>query len=69
MKLIEGDDKVRAQKCYQEVQRVLDLYDCVLLPELKIVGGQPQHMVHIAPKPREVSQGAKLAMPKGMTPK
>jgi len=64
MKFIEGDDKLRAQKCFQEVQRVLDLYDCVLVPELKILGGQTQHAVHITPKPRQTAEGVKLAMPK-----
>lgn len=53
IKMIEGDDQVRVQKCGQKIQNILDQYDCALVPQLMIVAGQMQHGVSIAAKSRE----------------
>ena len=34
IKLIEGDDNVRAQKCLQAVQEILAQFDCMLIPRV-----------------------------------
>lgn len=52
-KLIEGDDGIRAQKCMQEINVLLEQYDCLLIPEFHIVGTQIATAVKIVPKPRQ----------------
>ena len=37
-KLIEGDDKKRAAKCMQRISKLLQQYDCAMMPELTIIG-------------------------------
>lgn len=52
VKMIEGDDKVREQKCLQEIQRILGQYDCDMRPEVIISGPQIMTRVTIIAKPR-----------------
>ncbi|MHC4239788.1 MAG: hypothetical protein ACYSUC_08545 [Planctomycetota bacterium] len=64
VKFIEGDDNVRVQKCGQAIQRVLDKFDCALVPALQIVNGRIQHAVSVVAKSREAGQ--KVTLPQGM---
>lgn len=52
VKMIEGNDKVREQKCLQEIQRILGQYDCEMRPEVIISGPQIMTRVTIIAKPR-----------------
>lgn len=52
IKNIEGDDRVRVKKCTQELEVVLQRFDCVLVPQVVITGGNVQGMVRIVAKPR-----------------
>jgi hypothetical protein len=67
VKLIEGNDQVRVEKCGQAIQQILDKFDCVLIPQLQIVAGKTQHLVSIAAKSREAAQGEKISFPRGMS--
>lgn len=42
VKLIEGDDRVRAQKCLQAIHEVLGQYDCVLIPRVTVPVLRPE---------------------------
>lgn len=53
-KLIEASDKVRAQKCQQEIDLILKAYDCVLMPVFNITGPQIQSTVLIQPLKRDL---------------
>jgi len=52
VKMIEGDDKVRAEKCLQEINRALAVFDCNMVPEVIISAGQVMTRVSIVAKPR-----------------
>jgi hypothetical protein len=52
IKMIEGDDRLREQKCLQEIQRVCNQYDCEMVPEVIISRGQIITRVAITAKPR-----------------
>jgi CO dehydrogenase/acetyl-CoA synthase delta subunit len=66
VKLIEGSDEVRVQKCGQAIQQILDKFDCTLIPQLHIIAGNTQHAVSIVAKSREVAQGRKITLSSGM---
>ena len=52
-KLIEGDDKKRANKCLHKINNILIQYDCVVIPELNIKGdGSVQGRILIKAIPR-----------------
>jgi len=56
MKQIIGDDKIRVQMCMNDVIKVLESYDCALIPEIIISGnGQITGRLQIVAKPRVVS--------------
>ena len=52
VKMIEGDDTIREQKCLLDLQRVLEQYDCNMVPEVVITGGQIMTRVAIIAKKR-----------------
>ena len=54
VKMIEGDDKVRQEKCLAEIQGILGRYDCDMIPEITIAPGQIRAMVRIQAKPRAI---------------
>ncbi len=54
VKAIEGDDKVRAQKYGQAITAILEQYDCIIVPELHMIGSQMSHGIKIVPKPRQL---------------
>lgn len=56
VKLIEGDDQLRAKKCLEEINEILERYDCVMMPEVRIFGPQLQARVAIVPKIRRPMQ-------------
>ena len=37
-KEIVGDDKVRENKCLQEILRSINRYDCILVPKITLIG-------------------------------
>jgi len=52
VKEIVGDDAIREQRCLAEVQLVLQRFDCVMVPEIMIGGGQIQERVRFRAIPR-----------------
>ena len=52
VKMIEGDDRLREQKCLQEIQGLLDMYDCNMVPEMIISGPNIMTRVSIVAKKR-----------------
>lgn len=46
-KMIEGDDQVRAEKCLQEINAILQRYDCRMDPQIVITGNQTMSRVII----------------------
>lgn len=52
VKMIEGNDKVREEKCLQEIKRILAQYDCEMRPEMVLGGQQILSRVAIVAKPR-----------------
>lgn len=55
VKMIEGNDSVRENKCLQEIQRVCSQYDCDMVPEVIISRGQIMTRVAIIAKKRVVA--------------
>ena len=61
IKFIEGDDKIRQEKCLDKIKEVLNQYDCFMIPELNISGDKMQSRVRIMAKPRNIiSPGANI---------
>ena len=52
LKLIEGDDKVRAEKCLQNIQAVLEQYDCDIHPTVTLTPLGIQFGYKTVAKPR-----------------
>jgi len=52
VKMVEGDDKIRAKKCLAEIREILMQYDCILVPEMRLLPGAVEGNVKIVPKPR-----------------
>jgi len=57
VKMIEGDDQVREQKCLQEILRICRQYDCDMKPEIIISGTQIVTRTVIVAKPRVPADG------------
>ncbi len=54
IKLIEGDDEARQNKCTAEIGVLLKQYDCVMLPTLIMVGTKMIHRVDVVAKKRDI---------------
>ena len=52
LKLIEGNDKVRAQRCMQNVQVILEQHDCELHPMVTLTPMGNEYGFKVVPKPR-----------------
>lgn len=52
LKFIEGDDKIRTERCMQNLQVVLDQYDCDIHPEVTITPVGNRFGFRIIAKPR-----------------
>jgi hypothetical protein len=52
-KAIESSDKIRSEKCQQEVARILNFYECDMIPVLTVTPGMVQGDIVIVAKPRE----------------
>lgn len=52
IKLFEGNDKIRAQKCLQRIQEVLAQHDCELHPTVNITPAGNQFGYTIVPTQR-----------------
>ena len=52
-KLIIGDDKLRANKCLQEVNQVLQRYDCVIMPQIAFRGPKMEFGWFVQAIPRD----------------
>jgi len=55
VKLIEGNDQVRSQKCLNAIMKLLDQYDCIMKPEITFSGNQIISKIHVEPKPRNMN--------------
>ena len=53
IKFIEGDDKIRTDKCLAEINEILEQYDCIMMPEFLISGINMQSRVKIMVKPKK----------------
>lgn len=52
VKMVEGDDQVRAKKCLADIQILLQKYDCQMLPIIVLgPGGVQQASVQVVPVP------------------
>ena len=51
-KFIEGNDQIRANKCMQQINDILDQYDCAMIPEFIISGKEILSGIKIVAKPR-----------------
>jgi|GEM_PF-3388645 len=53
VKLVEGSEKIRADKCLASIQETLRMFDCAMVPML-VLGprGVQQASVQIVPVPR-----------------
>lgn len=60
IKLIEGDDEVRQNKCAAEIGEILQRYDCVMVPTLIMAGTKMLHRVDVLAKQRD---NAKIKIP------
>jgi len=52
VKFIEGNDKVRTEKCLAEINGILDQYDCIMIPEFLFSGTNLSNRIKILPKSR-----------------
>lgn len=52
LKMIEGDDKIRAKRCMQNIQIILDQHDCELHPVVTITPMGNQFGFKVIAKPR-----------------
>jgi len=52
LKMIEGNDRVRAEKCLQNIQVILEQYDCELHPVVTITPMGNQFGFNVTAKPR-----------------
>lgn len=52
--LIGEDGKKRAEKCLDQVQKILERYDCVIIPVITIAGTKIVAMMDIQPKPQKI---------------
>lgn len=64
VKLIEGNDETRAQKCLEDVKKICEAYDCILVPSMTIQGCQATNYrfdgdVGIVPISREAPKNDK----------
>jgi len=54
IKLIEGDDEARQNKCAAEIGEILKRYDCVMIPTLIMAGTKMIHRVDVVAKKRDI---------------
>ena len=52
--IIGEEPKKRAEKCLHKIQKILERYDCVILPVHTFVGGKIIAAMDIQPKPRKI---------------
>jgi len=52
VKMIEGDDAIRAKKCLAEIQETLMRYDCLIVPVMTLMPGNIEGNVRVIPMPR-----------------
>ena len=55
-KAIIGDEARRAQECMQEVQKVLQKFDCVLVPRCMLSPQGAEFMIEAMPAPKQKPQ-------------
>jgi len=59
VKYIEGSDEIKVNKCFQEVQAILDRYGCVLVPHVQIIANRIVSGIKLLPKGKEESRIAR----------
>ena len=56
-KIIETNDKKRAESCFEKIQRVLKQHDCVLFPVVTIIGSDIKTEIRVQATPRKSPMG------------
>lgn len=52
--LIGESDKKRAEKCLHKIQKILERYDCVIIPVITIAGTKIVSAMDVVAKPRKI---------------
>lgn len=52
-KIIEPNDKIRAESCLEKIKRILRQHDCTMIPVVTIAGGKIKSEVTIVALSRE----------------
>ena len=52
--LIGETDKKRAEKCLQQIQKILERYNCALIPVITIAGTKIIAAMDVAAKPQKI---------------
>lgn len=58
IKEIVGDDAIREKRCLNEINLVLQRFDCVMWPEIILGGGTIQERIRIKAMARETARPA-----------
>ena len=53
--MITDPGQIAAEKCTKEIAAILDKYNCVLIPEVAILGAEIKSRVVVLPKPKQAS--------------
>ena len=64
VKMIEGDDKARAEKCLAEIQEASKTFKCSLAPEIILSGGKVMDRLKIKGDDEISKQAYKIAIDK-----
>ena len=56
-KIIETNDKKRANGCFEKIQRVLKQHDCVIFPVVTIIGSEIKTEIRVQATPRKSPMG------------
>jgi len=54
VKMIEASTKARADKCTRKIEKVLNAFDCVLVPNIQIIGDRVFSQVLVQAKERKL---------------
>ena len=52
-KIIEPNDKIRAESCLEKIKRILRQHDCTMIPVVTIAGGNIKSEVTVVALSRE----------------
>ena len=64
-KIIDGDDKKRAENCLLQIDIILKQFDCKQVPVLQISSERVRGMIQVVALPRTTMGGIPKEYPKG----